>query len=310
MVGLVDFVHHATIYALLGKAQRSVDFPLTDVPNGELSTAQLAEQTGVSPGTLRMWESRHGFPSPARLPGGHRRYSERDLEAVHEVVRLRAEGLSMSSAIRRAVRSSRPPTTSIYAGLRRARSDLAPVGLSKRALTAVSHAIEDEYCARGAGGVLIGAFQRRRHYGQSRRRWKEVARGARVAVALADFERRREPREAAIEVPVGSGQPVAREWALIVDAPSIQACVAAWELPTERPRRDPDRQFEVVWAFEPQAVRAASEAAIEVLRGGAPAIADRAAAALPGSSAAAAAQLRSASALAQRVVGYLGAVVF
>ena len=36
-----------------------------------------------------MWESRHGFPSPARLPGGHRRYSERDVEAVLEVLRLR-----------------------------------------------------------------------------------------------------------------------------------------------------------------------------------------------------------------------------
>jgi DICT domain-containing protein/predicted DNA-binding transcriptional regulator AlpA len=308
VVGLVDFVHYATIYGLLGKAQRPVDFPETVVPNGELSTAQLAQQTGVSPGTLRMWESRHGFPSPARLPGGHRRYSERDVEAVLEVVRLRADGMSMSSAIRRAVSSAGPPTMSIFAGLRRARSDLAPIGVSKRALMAVSRAIEDEYCARGAGGLLIGSFQRRRHYGQSRRRWMEVARGAEVAVALADFDRRRDPIGAATEVPVGAGQPLAREWALIVDAPSIQACVAGWELPSERPRPDPDRRFEVVWAFEPEAVRAASEAAIDVLRDGAPALADRAAAALGRSPATAAAQLRSGSALAQRVVSYLAAI--
>jgi DICT domain-containing protein len=293
----------------LGKTQRSVEFPLTDVSNGDLSTAQLAEQTGVSPGTLRMWESRYGFPSPARLPGGHRRYSERDVEAVLEVLRLRAQGLSMATAIRQAVSSSSPPATSIYAGLRRTRSELVPITSSKLALIAVSRAIEDEYCARGAGGLLIGSFQRRRHYEESRLRWREVARGAQVAIALADFERLRTPQVAAIEVPVRSAQPLAREWALIVDAASIQACVAAWELPSQRPRPDPDRRFEVVLSFEPQTVRAASEAAIDVLRGVAPAIAERAAAALGGSASTAAAQLRSASALAQRVVGYLAAAV-
>lgn len=277
------------------------------MPNGELSTAQLAARTGVSPGTLRMWERRHGFPSPARLPGGHRRYSERDLAAVHEVIQLRAEGLSMSSAIQRALGSGRAPTTSIYAGVRRAQSELAPIVLSKRALTSVSRALEDEYCARGAGGLLLGSFQRERHYAASRRRWREVARGAQVAIALADFERLREPRNAPIEVPVRSSQPLAREWALIADAPSMQACIAAWELPGERPRPDQARQFEVLWSFEPQTVRAASAAAIEVLRDATPAIAARAAAALSGTSGTAAAQLRSASALAQRVVGYLGA---
>ena len=67
--------------------------------NGELSTAQLAERTGVPAGTLRMWESRYEFPTPVRLPGGHRRYSDDDVEQIREVARLRAEGLSMIAAI-------------------------------------------------------------------------------------------------------------------------------------------------------------------------------------------------------------------
>jgi DICT domain-containing protein len=278
------------------------------VTHGQLSTAQLAERTGVSPGTLRAWESRHGFPSPGRLSSGHRRYTEHDVEAVNEVVRLRAEGLSMPSAIRWAAGSPRPPTASIFAGLRFAQPDLAPIVLSKRALLALTRAIEDEYCARGAGGLLVGSFQRERFYRGAEPRWTVVARGAQLAIALADFQQLRTPGDGVVEVPVAPKQPLAREWTLIVDASAIRACLAAWELPSSGVDRDWDRRFEVVWSFEPQAVRCASEAAVEVLRRTAPAIADRALAALTDTAGRAGPQLRSASVLAQRVVGYLGCV--
>ena len=43
-----------------------------------LTIGELAERTGLSPTTLRMWEQRHGFPTPVRLPSGHRRYEESD----------------------------------------------------------------------------------------------------------------------------------------------------------------------------------------------------------------------------------------
>src|ERR1700749_4334812 len=116
----------------------------------ELSTAQLSARTGLPAGTLRMWESRHGFPSPARLPGGHRRYSERDVEAVLEVLRLRQQGLSLPAPIERARRGERPDERSVFAGLRRRRPDLIPAVLPKRVVLAMSHAIEDEYLARAA----------------------------------------------------------------------------------------------------------------------------------------------------------------
>jgi DNA-binding transcriptional MerR regulator len=38
----------------------------------ELAIGELAEQTGLAAGTIRIWESRYGFPTPARNPSGYR----------------------------------------------------------------------------------------------------------------------------------------------------------------------------------------------------------------------------------------------
>ncbi len=42
----------------------------------------------VAPHTLRYWESRLGFPRPARRSSGHRRYGRSDLETIFEIKRL------------------------------------------------------------------------------------------------------------------------------------------------------------------------------------------------------------------------------
>ena len=273
--------------------------------NPELSTAQLAARTGVPAGTLRMWESRYGFPMPARLPGGHRRYSEQDVGAVTEVVGLREQGLSLPAAIQRTRRTEHAPAPSVFAGLRRRRPEVAPAVLSKRLLLAITHAIEDEYCARAAHGTLIASFQRERYYRQAQRRWIELARTASAAVVLADFAVLAEPPDAPIEVPIDRTDPLAREWALIVDAPGTRACLAAWEQPSQVQVPDAERRFEVLWSFEPEVVRAAGEVATELLWRLAPQVAQR----LPDSNPDAVAEggeLGFASALSQRMVGYLG----
>jgi DNA-binding transcriptional MerR regulator len=162
------------------------------IVSAELSTAQLASRTGLPAGTLRMWESRHGFPAPARLPGGHRRYSERDVESVVEVLRLRQQGLSLPAAIER-VRRQEPIDSSVFAALRRRRPDVAPSILSKRAIRPISHAIEDEYLAQAKRGLVFGTFQRERFYRVAERRWRELARTADLAVAVADFTDVRQP---------------------------------------------------------------------------------------------------------------------
>lgn len=282
--------------------------PMATLSNPQLSTAQLAARTGLPAGTLRMWESRHGFPAPARLPGGHRRYSERDVEAVQEVLRLRQQGLSLPAAIQRARRQELPGETSVFAGLRRRHPEVSPCVMPKRAVLALSHAIEDEYLARATRGLVFGSFQRERFYRASERRWRELARNAELAVAVAAFARAHEPPDAPVEVPVELRQPLAREWTLIVQAPGASACLAAWEQPSQTELPDARRRFEVMWSFEPEVVSAGTEVVSELLWELAPEVAAR----IPASAhdaAAGAEDLRFAAALSQRVVAYLGTLV-
>src|SRR5215218_2366554 len=141
----------------LGKLRRSG--AMMSPPGDRLLTiSDLAERTGVPPATLRSWESRYGFPRPIRLAGGHRRYAERDVAAVLDVLRHRGSGLALEAAVRRTT-STPPQSRSLYAELRRRHPELTPQPLAKRSLLALSHAIEDECCARAEQPVLFGGFQ-------------------------------------------------------------------------------------------------------------------------------------------------------
>src|SRR6188472_2980729 len=68
-------------------------------PSTLLTIGDLAERTGLAPATLRVWESRHGFPRPVRLESGHRRYDERDVDLVRQVLRRRDGGSRLEVAI-------------------------------------------------------------------------------------------------------------------------------------------------------------------------------------------------------------------
>ncbi|MGH2896065.1 MAG: DICT sensory domain-containing protein [Solirubrobacteraceae bacterium] len=283
-------------------------FLISRVANSELTTTQLAQRTGLSAGTLRMWENRHGFPDPSRLPGGHRRYSDTDADEVREVLRLRDQGLSLPAAIER-VRSRRAPVAvSVFAGLRRRRPGLVPTVLPKPAVLALSRAIEDEYCAQAADGVLLGSFQRERFYRRAQRRWRELARTADLAVALADFAAAATPGDGPVEVPIDARHVLSREWAVLVSAEGVRACLAAWEQPCEADVPDAQRRFEVLWSFEPSVVADAVAVAAELLSAIDPDVAAR----LRSTHEAAAADLDPAPALryggavAHRMIGYLG----
>ena len=52
---------------------------------GDLAIKDIAAQTGIAAGTIRMWEQRYGFPSPERTASGYRRYCEQDVEALRRV---------------------------------------------------------------------------------------------------------------------------------------------------------------------------------------------------------------------------------
>ena len=234
-------------------------------PDGLLTIGDLAERTGLSPATLRMWEQRHGFPRPQRLESGHRRYLQADVEAVAHVVRRRDAGVRLDVAIADAHSQVSPALPSVYAELRRKHPHLPVQRLRKRTLLALSWAIEDEFCAKAEQAVLFGAFQQDRYYAAARPRWNELALISRSAFAFAEFPELDRPQVAGtgprpgpVLVPLQPQEPLAREWAVVCDSVELPAALTAWELPGQGDVADRERIFESIFTVDPDAVRDAA----------------------------------------------------
>ena len=228
------------------------------------SIGDLAERTGVAAGTLRIWETRHGFPEPQRLASGHRRYGDADVAAVQQVVRLRDSGVRLEAAIaqvrawRDVPEAGAPPADSVYARLRAIHPRLQPTRLTKRTLLAMSWAIEDELSAQARPVHLFGAFQRTQFFESARARWTDLARTAASTHVFADFA----VVQGAdlVEVPISSDSPMSREWSVVCDSPHLSVALTAWELPGQDATRDDARIFEALWTVEPEPVREAARA--------------------------------------------------
>ena len=272
-----------------------------------LTIREVAERTGIGQPTLRMWEQRYGFPEPRRLPSGHRRYSEEDVECLVQVDEARRSGMSLPGAIDRARRAATEPEASIYAGLRRRRPELDAYLLPKRSLIAMSHAIEDECTARAERPLLFGSFQRERYYRMAEQRWRELARTAELAVVFADFPSKRTPEEGPAELPIDRSDPFGREWSLVCEAPDYSACLAAWERPGQQETRDMDRTFETVWCVEAGVVRDALHLAVGLARRSSPELVEEFDERLEGPPSRNHNEMRLASDLTSRMVAYLGA---
>ena len=229
--------------------------------NGHLTIREIAAASGVREATLRMWEARHGFPAPGRLPSGHRRYSPRDLEQVRAVLRARAEGVSLPSAIAAARRLGEEPRPSVFRALRDRFPELQPHLLPRRVLVHLSHAIEDQSAQAADRPLLFACFQREPFYRREEPRWRTLARTADCALVLADFARVRTPADGPAEVPIDPCDALAREWVLVCDGPRFAACLVAWERP-----RGPgtERRFETLWTVDPAVVREAARACCEL----------------------------------------------
>jgi MerR family transcriptional regulator, light-induced transcriptional regulator len=83
-----------------------------------IRTNAAAVMLGVSPNTLRSWERRFGYPSPARTTGGHRQYALADVEALKQAFE---ETQNVSSAISIARQRGAGPPSSNRLGLALAR---------------------------------------------------------------------------------------------------------------------------------------------------------------------------------------------
>jgi DNA-binding transcriptional MerR regulator/methylmalonyl-CoA mutase cobalamin-binding subunit len=59
----------------------------------------VVQETGVKPDTLRAWERRYGLPQPGRTEGGHRLYSQRDVDIIKWLVARQEEGMRIKRAV-------------------------------------------------------------------------------------------------------------------------------------------------------------------------------------------------------------------
>ncbi len=214
-----------------------------------LTIGDLAERTGLSPATLRMWETRHGFPVPHRLESGHRRYTEEDLNAIQSVVRHKDAGTRLELAIAHALADAEPAAPSIYAYLRRRHPHLGVHRLKKTTLLALSWAIEDEFCAKADNATMYAAFQHEKYYRLAQPRWTELARVSAGATVFAQFEHS-DPDAAPAEVALPHDAPMRREWAVVCDALDLPVVLTAWELPGQEDVPERQRLFESMWSVD------------------------------------------------------------
>lgn len=59
----------------------------------------VIHETGLTPATLRAWERRYNLLKPLRSPGGHRMYTQNEIEMLKWLVARQNEGLSISHAV-------------------------------------------------------------------------------------------------------------------------------------------------------------------------------------------------------------------
>ncbi len=275
-----------------------------------LAIKEVAERTGLAPGTIRMWEQRYGFPAPERAASGYRVYGLQDVELLRRAVAFRAGGLSVPAALERARElagaTDRP---SIYGAIVSADAPVRPRVLRKRTLLALSRAIEDETMARAAGPVVFAAFQQVRNYRAVEHRYRRLAETADAAVVFADFPEAREPDGGPAEVPIERDAALGNEWVVVIDAPGFAACLLAWERPRtpeeEEALPDRERRFESLWTMDPTVVRRAALVACSLTRAACPELAERIEGTLAGRPLAVEAPVPGLTALTNRLVAYL-----
>jgi DNA-binding transcriptional MerR regulator len=204
------------------------------------SIGVLAARAGVTPGVLRTWENRFGFPRGRRSSSGHRRFTDADVALVRQVLEVRDSGLPLQVAIDSVVRAQEAgEERSAFAAAAEAVAGVRPLRLHRRALIAASHAVEDECLARGDRSVVLGAFQLGHRYASSRHRWEELGRTAAWAAVVADFagdvDLEADLAASPVRCQLPGDSPLRREWAVVCLGESYAALVAAWEVPAQGP---------------------------------------------------------------------------
>jgi DNA-binding transcriptional MerR regulator len=227
-----------------------------------LPIAEVARRTGVTVETLRIWERRYGFPAPERRPSGHRRYTDDDCRRVDELLRLRGTGMSLPEAVE-AVRARAEAPHSVLTSLCSRVPHLEPLFISRRAMLAISRAIELEAAGQVTHGLVIGMFQRQAAWGVAAPRWRAVAQRIQPVVALADFHDI-EQRDGVWQVPLTDHSVRRDEWIVVCDSARWSACLVAVQ---HRVGARGTRGFQALWSVEPEVVREAARISLATVQG-------------------------------------------
>jgi MerR family transcriptional regulator, light-induced transcriptional regulator len=118
-----------------------------------LRIGEVSRRTGVAVPTLRAWERRYGLLEPARTEGGHRLYSQADVERVRAMSRLLDDGWSAAAAAREVLR-----TPATVTPLRTVESS-GPATASERLIAQLRAAIES-FDSQAADGAVDDVFAR------------------------------------------------------------------------------------------------------------------------------------------------------
>jgi DNA-binding transcriptional MerR regulator len=220
-------------------------------PGRVLTIGEVAELTGVPSATLRSWEERFGFPVPQRSAGGQRRYTEGQVDQVRRVLAERARGLALGPAI--ALLAEEVEARSVFADLRAAHPHVDVLTVGVRVMNALTYAIEDECLAHATRPLLLGCFQSVGSYERASTRWNELARRARRAVVLSDFDLT-DGQAAPERVALPSHSPLLNEWGLVCDDEALSVALVGWERPAQGGRR----VFEALVTVESDVVRDAA----------------------------------------------------
>jgi MerR family transcriptional regulator, light-induced transcriptional regulator len=116
-----------------------------------LRIGEVSRRTGVAVPTLRAWERRYGLMTPDRTEGGHRLYSERDIERVRAMLRLLDDGWSAAAAAREVLREP-ASVTHLRA--------IPGEGTASRELASRLEAAIDAFDGEAADGVIDDVFAR------------------------------------------------------------------------------------------------------------------------------------------------------
>jgi DICT domain-containing protein len=110
-----------------------------------------------------------------------------------------------------------------------------------------------------------------------------------------------------VEVALPQEAPLNREWIVVCDAPDLPACMVAVERPGQEAVRDSRRRFEALWTVDPRVVRNAARVAAALADEYRPGWRTRELTLLADEPPGASADLRRASGLLNRTMGYLEA---